>query len=95
VAVPGTDFTRPAFKMTLGEGSEISVANPSEADGAALETPPPAQPSIRRTEVPFGPSSPPARSAIFSCIGRYGFSSSVRCLADSWVCSGDELGGVG
>jgi hypothetical protein len=27
----------------------------AEADGAALETPPLAQPSIRRTEVPFGP----------------------------------------
>jgi prepilin signal peptidase PulO-like enzyme (type II secretory pathway) len=35
--------------------AEISVANPSEADGAAMETPLPAEPSIRRTEVPFGP----------------------------------------
>jgi len=35
--------------------AEISVANPAEADGAAMETPLPAEPSIRRTEVPFGP----------------------------------------
>jgi leader peptidase (prepilin peptidase)/N-methyltransferase len=35
--------------------AEITVANPAEADGAAMETPLPAEPSIRRTEVPFGP----------------------------------------
>jgi leader peptidase (prepilin peptidase)/N-methyltransferase len=35
--------------------AEISLANPAEADGAAMETPLPAEPSIRRTEVPFGP----------------------------------------
>jgi hypothetical protein len=61
-----------------------------------METPLPAEPSIQRTEVPFGPFlAASALDYLYSCIGRYGSSSSVRGLADRRVCSGDELGGVG
>jgi leader peptidase (prepilin peptidase)/N-methyltransferase len=55
VSIPVLLMQRRQRTAKATEPAEISVANPAEADGAAMETPLPAEPSIRRSEVPFGP----------------------------------------